>query len=157
MKVVVLSPWKVLVAGALSCLLVMGGVLGGLALWDMLRPDAARAVEAAGVVGKKYWYFAEGYTGDGFEEWLCVENPGEEEANLSVTYYLEDGSHLQRSHTVEAGSRLSINVNTDVGRQASFAARIESDRPVVVERPVYFLYGGALAGGHCEAGFAEVY
>ncbi|NPV61009.1 MAG: hypothetical protein HPY75_15270, partial [Actinobacteria bacterium] len=52
MKVVVLSPWKVFVAGALSALLIMGSVLGGLALWDMLRPDAAQAVEAAGTVGK---------------------------------------------------------------------------------------------------------
>ena len=22
------------------------------------------------------WYFAEGYTGEGFEEWICIQNPG---------------------------------------------------------------------------------
>ncbi len=39
------------------------------------------------------WFFAEGYTGDGFEEWLCIQNPGRSTANVTITYYPEGGEH----------------------------------------------------------------
>ncbi|MDY6794683.1 MAG: IPT/TIG domain-containing protein, partial [Actinomycetota bacterium] len=37
-------------------------------------------------------YFAEGYTGDGFEEWLCLMNPAATATTAQVTYMFDDGS-----------------------------------------------------------------
>jgi hypothetical protein len=32
------------------------------------------------------WYFAEGYTEPGFDEWLCLWNPGASAIDVEVTY-----------------------------------------------------------------------
>ena len=80
MKVIVLSPFKVFLAGVLSTLLIGVSVLGALALVGVFSSEKAEAYGAAGV-GAKYWYFAEGYTGAGFEEWLLLYNPP---ANVNV-------------------------------------------------------------------------
>ncbi len=36
-------------------------------------------------VGAKTWFFAEGYTGPGFDEWILVYNPPENKGGVGVT------------------------------------------------------------------------
>jgi hypothetical protein len=96
-------------------------------------------------------YFAEGYTGAGFTEYLCVGNPGTGTANVSITYVFSDGSEQQQSIDVAAGSRSTVNVNDVVGAGREVSLRVTSDRQVVVERPMYFDYKG-MTGGHVTAG-----
>jgi uncharacterized protein YkwD len=98
------------------------------------------------------WSFAEGYTGGAFEEWLCVQNREDDAANVTVTYFPQSGGPFSRQHIVGPDSRLTINVNDDAGRGLELSARVTSDRPVVVERPMYFDYYG-WTGGHDVAGF----
>ena len=74
MKVVVLSPCRVVLAGAISAILIAGSILGVLALAGVFDGDVAEAYGASGM-GAKRWYFAEGYTGPGFEEWILIYNP----------------------------------------------------------------------------------
>jgi len=102
------------------------------------------------------WLFAEGCTRKGFEEWLCVQNPSSEEAALEVTYFAGDGPPLTKQWKVPADARLTISVNGDVGPGRDVSARVTSSRPVIVERPMYFDYNGALTGGHDVVGYTPL-
>ena|GEM_PF-534726 len=98
------------------------------------------------------WYFAEGTTRRGFEEWLTVLNPNLQEAEISVTYAFDNGQTLQRDYRVAEESRLSIDVNREVGPDRDLSLMVSSTLPVVVERPMYFLYKGSWDGGHVSGG-----
>ncbi len=102
------------------------------------------------------WYFAEGYTGAGFDEWLCIANPGNSQKNgatVRVTFYFKGGRPpLEKEYPVAAGTRKTIYVNGEVGADMEVSIKVESDRPVVAERPVYFNYGRSLGGGSVVLG-----
>jgi hypothetical protein len=107
------------------------------------------------------WWFAEGFTGEGFDQYFSILNPNDQPAKVVITYYLPGDRQEQRSLTVEAGRRgtVAVHRNDDpagLGRGFTNAARLVSDRPVVVERPIYFRYGlrdGRLVdGGHTVVG-----
>jgi hypothetical protein len=113
---------------------------------------AAGAVEAA-----TEWFFAEGYTGSGFDEWICVLNPGEDPAGLTFRFQTEEeGEKTVEGLSVPPYSRLSFKVNDLLGRDYQTSCSLQSDRPVVAERPVYFDYSGTgghhWQGGHCVMG-----
>ncbi len=97
-------------------------------------------------------YFAEGYTGPGFEEWLTVQNPGDSAADVTLTYMMSNGNNHQVSHTVPAHSRYTVMVNRDCPEAGDVSIRLESTQPVIAERPMYFEYGGLWTGGHCVMG-----
>ncbi|MCD4700059.1 MAG: peptidoglycan DD-metalloendopeptidase family protein, partial [Phycisphaerae bacterium] len=90
------------------------------------------------------WYLAEGYTGAGFQTYILIQNPNDSEANLSITYMLENGDTLLRQHSVGANSRYTIVAGNseEVGLDKSFATQIDSDQEVFVERTMYFPDGG---------------
>ncbi|WP_287154232.1 N-acetylmuramoyl-L-alanine amidase [Candidatus Solincola tengchongensis] len=98
------------------------------------------------------WYFAEGYTGTGFQEYLCLLNPGAEDAHVSVEYYSQGGLLAEEELTVAAGRRHTLDVNRRVGPGQEVSLKVNSDRDIVAERPMYFLYAGRLAGGHVSMG-----
>lgn len=104
------------------------------------------------------WYFAEGYTGPGFDEWLTVQNPGGAEAHLTVAYRVQDGTNLVRNHTVGPHTRYTINVGADAAKDLSLSISVVSDQPIICERPMYFFYQGYHGynwpGGHDSQGFA---
>jgi hypothetical protein len=100
------------------------------------------------------WLFAEGYTGDNFEEWLCLQNPGNDAANVTITYFPKSGTSVTKPHTVPPNSRLTVNVNTDAGANLEISARVSSDKPIIAERPMYFNYNGVWNGGHDVVGFS---
>ncbi|MDI7251599.1 MAG: DUF5719 family protein [Actinomycetota bacterium] len=110
---------------------------------------SAPALEAS-----QNWYFAEGCTHAGFEEWLCLANPGSQEAAVEVDYLFGDGDSETRSYTVPAWKRYTVNVNQEVGPGRDVALAVHSDRPIVAERPMYFNYGGMWDGGHITVGAA---
>lgn len=93
------------------------------------------------------WYFAEGCTRPGFNQWLCIQNPNDEVASVQVGYMTEDGGFISKEYGVAAHSRHTVNVNNDVARFHDVSTRVVSDRPVVVERPMYFMYGDGINEG----------
>ena len=99
------------------------------------------------------WFFADGYTGDNFNEWLCLQNPGTDTANVTITYYPTSGAPLTKPWTVPPNSRLTVNVNDDAGSNREISAKVSSDKPIIAERPMYFAYQGAWTGGHDVVGF----
>ena len=94
------------------------------------------------------WYFAEGTTRAGFDEWLCLLNPGTAEASATVTYMLASGQTIDKSYGIKAASRLTVDVRADVPAGSDVSARVTSSRPIVTERPIYFRYKGSITGGH---------
>jgi uncharacterized protein YvpB len=105
-----------------------------------------------------HWYFAEGYTGNGWQEYLTVQNPQPAAAAVSVRYHFADGSTQDHALTAPGQSRLTVDVNADVGPGKAVSAEVTADRPIAVERPMYFssqdLGIGYADGGHVGAGSA---
>jgi hypothetical protein len=99
------------------------------------------------------WFFADGYTGDNFNEWLCLQNPGADAANVTITYYPKSGTPSTKPWIVPPNSRLTVNVNDDAGSNLEISAKVSSDKPIIAERPMYFAYQGAWTGGHDVMGF----
>jgi P pilus assembly chaperone PapD len=98
------------------------------------------------------WYFAEGYTGNSFEEWLTVQNPNPAWATLDVTYYVTGAAPIERQHLVGPTSRYTINVNQDAGADLEVSTAVRADQPILCERPMYFAYQGYMEGGHIVMG-----
>jgi hypothetical protein len=103
------------------------------------------------------WLFAEGYTGPGFEEWLCLQNPGNEEAVVEVTYLTQErGALAPKTVKIPAGSRYTLRVNDHAGPNLQLSTRVKSvsgSGGIVAERPIYFNYGGVWTGGHDTLGY----
>ncbi|NPV58603.1 MAG: hypothetical protein HPY75_02930 [Actinobacteria bacterium] len=97
-------------------------------------------------------YFAEGYTGEGFDTWLLLANPGSEEARVEVSYLLESGSPVIEEYAIPPHSRFTVKVNDveGVGRGGvGISYRSLNGIPVAAERAVYFDYHG-ITDGHCS-------
>ncbi len=111
---------------------------GGCQVWE------ARASELL--------YFAEGFTGNGFQEYLCLGNPQPRDIRAAITYLFPDTGSLTRIVEVPAESRLTVYVNADVGEGREVAAVVEAEAEIAAERPMYFVYNGAWRGGHDAMG-----
>ncbi len=95
------------------------------------------------------WYFAEGCTDYGFDEYITIANPYETSADVYVNYMDSQGSTWGGILNLAAYSRVNLYVNTGfAGRDASIS--LESDLPVVAERSLYWDGRG---GGHCSVAF----
>ncbi len=66
-------------------------------VWNLAR-DAAASSPARSV--SKTWYFAEGYTGTGFSEFLTLANPNSAAASVQVKYLLDVGSPIIKTYPV---------------------------------------------------------
>lgn len=93
------------------------------------------------------WYFAEGTTREGFDEYLCIQNPGDSSAKVQVYYLLSSGQVFYSKFNVSSKSRVTVDARRDIG-DAEFSIVIDSSQPVVAERPMYFVYKDSWRGGH---------
>ncbi len=101
------------------------------------------------------WFLAEGYTGSGFDEYICLQNPGDTEATVQITYLTQEaGALAPKEIKVPARSRSTVLVNTDAGADYQLSVKLEviAGDNIVVERPMYFDYRG-WTGGHDVVGY----
>jgi hypothetical protein len=112
------------------------------------------------------WYFAEGYTGDGFDAYFTIQNPNAAASNVTITYYLAGGGIQTRSLSVQGQKRLTVTVHKvadgnnpgGLGPNQAFSAKVATTngQPIVVERVMYFRYTsgntGAVTGGTATLG-----
>jgi LEA14-like dessication related protein len=96
------------------------------------------------------WYFAEGTTRQDFDMWLCLQNPNPGAITVDATYMFgpDQGPNLPQSYTLQPNSRTTIKVDDVVGEEKDVSVKITSASDFIAERPMYFNYGGAWAGGH---------
>ncbi len=98
------------------------------------------------------WYLAEGYTGDGFDEWILIQNPNATQADVIVTYNIKEGDPVYSTCSIPAFSRYSIHVDeVPFLDSAEVSTQLESNQPIVAERAMYFEYENKI-GGHCSLG-----
>ncbi len=102
----------------------------------------------------KTWYFAEGYTGGGFQEWLTLQNPNGFSANATIEYSFRGGGSKTQSLSVDPKTRATIDVNAVVGSNKEVSVKIYSDQAIIAERPMYFNFNG-ISGGHNVVGTNE--
>lgn len=120
-----------------------------------LFPAASLARVGSGVASavSRSWYFAEGTTAYGFEEYVCVQNPTINDATVQLTYMLPDdqGQVVGDKFTLKSFSRATVNVaavtpNTDV------SVKVDADQGVICERSMYW---GNRIEGHNSIGVME--
>jgi hypothetical protein len=108
------------------------------------------------VQGATTWYLAEGSTGGdprgGFETWVLIMNPGDQEAAVKLTYLTPQGEREGPELLLGPGTRDSICVADTVPGEWSVSTRVESDRPVIAERSVYW---NGRQCGHDSVGIPE--
>jgi len=134
---------RVITATAVSALFLIAALFAGMA--DLsASPDLPAT-----------WYFAEGTTRDGFFEWLSIQNPGDEEAKVSITYMTNEGEIGPFFMMVPPVSRETVLVNSYLEAGLDVSAKVEGDGELVVERPMYFSYKGKWEGGHVVMGVTQ--
>lgn len=130
---------------------------------DNPKPDVAAIpsdrVVASGNIDPNnipsYWYLAEGYTGGGFEEYICICNPNSWETKVIIEYQVEgEDSKTQPEMIVPPRSRTTVKVNDAVGMDKNVSATVEGyhSDSIVVERAMYW---NGRSGGHCAAGVTD--
>jgi hypothetical protein len=114
--------------------------------------------DAAGVASpQRQWYFAEGYTGGEFDEWLLLANPSDSTVTATATFLRDDGMTVQRELELGPYRRTTLHVDEIPNlEEAQVSATVEASDPgVVAERAMYFNYQGsmgAVGGGHTAGG-----
>ncbi len=98
------------------------------------------------------WFFAEGYTGPSFDEWLLLYNPSSSDRTATVTYRFTDGAQMQANYIVRARSRYSVHVNREAPDREVAIKVSSGGEGLLAERAMYFDYRGAWDGGHCTGG-----
>jgi hypothetical protein len=98
------------------------------------------------------WWFAEGYTGAGFQEYLAIVNPSDSPTSSDVTAFLENGDLRRITVGVSPHGRSTIDVVRMVGAGHEVALRVAARSGVLAERPSYFRRpigaAGPIDGGH---------
>jgi hypothetical protein len=105
----------------------------------------------------RLWLFAEGVTGGDaaflWDTYLLIANPQNTDAEVTITFFRQDGPPLVHTRTVEANSRDTIGVGAldidkdgtpDLPSGTSFSTRIEStnDVGIIAERAMYWSSNG---------------
>jgi hypothetical protein len=109
------------------------------AVWEEARIAMGNELASVPPYANDY-YFAEGYTGTGFDVWLCLGNSAAEEVGVKVTYLYNSLPPSERYLNLPPLSRTTLYVNPDVGEGREFSMIVESTLPLVCERPMYFAY-----------------
>jgi Viral BACON domain len=118
----------------------------------------ATAVVGAASGPQSTFYFAEGYTGSGFTEYLTFVNPASNSANESVTvrYLIQGGT--PKTITIaqlQPGQRWTEIVNRDIGPNRSVSVVVTATGgALIVERPMYFHFHAMAFGGSDVIGYS---
>lgn len=103
--------------------------------------DSRRGGDSAAAVPSpsREWYFAEGFTGGTFDEYLLVMNPNPEPSTVNLIFHLENGGDVEAQYVVGPKSRFTLHVDEIAGLEwTSSAVELHADRPVVTEQAHYF-------------------
>ena len=145
------------------------GSFNAAALANDLETLAKAQTNARGAPANTTWYFAEGSVGGSFAEYITLLNPSATQAaNVTITYLFQNRPAVKVTHTVNPSSRYTVSANGDLGiptyaKQQAISAIVQSNIPVVAERPMYFSHGvssgtdalGATNATHTAFYFAE--
>jgi hypothetical protein len=92
------------------------------------------------------WLFAEGAAAPGFHTFYLLMNPNSFDITVNRSFYLEDGSRLDGTYTVPAGSRKTVYLNDEMGHIGGAAAQFSSSSNFIAERSIYWGAAGWVEG-----------
>lgn len=161
---------RMVLAGLLAGVLFFTCVAGSLLLVKLVETQPVQAEDFQATFNpEKAWVFAEGYTGEGFEEWILVYNPSPSlggsglELTVRLNYSSNNGFIGYDLFALKSGRRMSVNVNQallnkgysgDVSVEViAYSGSISNTQPVVAERAMYFNYQGKWNGGSQTLGY----
>jgi translation initiation factor IF-1 len=104
-------------------------------------------------------WFAEGTCRPNFDPWITIQNPGANDANVTITYMKGDGTTASQQITVPRNARrtidprLKLGTGNDAAHDFSVTVECTNGQKIVAERPIYFNYNGVWTGGSCTIGF----
>ena len=104
------------------------------------------------------WFLAEGATGNFFDMFILVANPGATPASLTATYLLPSGQTVTRVYDVAGNSRFNIWVDLEDAALADTAVSttLVSTVPVIVERSMWWPNGsGSWLEAHNSPGATD--
>ena len=98
------------------------------------------------------WYLAEGYTAQGFDTYILLQNPSEKKVGVEVRYMLKEGRCVEKTYSIPPRARYTICVDKVKGLAAEeVSAYVSASEPIIAERSMYFKYGD-IEGGTCSPG-----
>lgn len=99
-----------------------------------------------------HWYLAEGYTGESYDTYILVQNPGGSTASVVLNLLRKDGKVGKVAFTLAPQSRKTVRVDDVRGfESAEVSTEVIADKGVIAERSMYFNAGGR-DGGHESIG-----
>ncbi|MBC7084594.1 MAG: hypothetical protein H5T95_14090 [Firmicutes bacterium] len=109
--------------------------------------------QQAGVTYLPSYHFAEGFTGENFQTYLCLLNPNQNPVTAVVTFMVRGESPASREVPLAPRSRTTLVVNGIVGPGKELSMRVTPREDfIVAERPMYFNDAYMWKGGHCVLG-----
>ncbi|MFH1150527.1 MAG: hypothetical protein V1748_08635 [Actinomycetota bacterium] len=82
------------------------------------------------------WCMPEGSSAWGFETWTCVQNPNQTNAQVTVTYMMENDAPVMVNDTLPPLSRRTYSMKDHIGEKDA-SIKVTSDVPVIPERAMY--------------------
>jgi hypothetical protein len=105
------------------------------------------------------WFFAEGATGNFFDLFLLLANPGPEPVSVTVDYLTDGGAARSKAYAVGARSRRTILVDDEsfgadgmALANAAVSMRVTASSPIAAERAMWWPGEGGWHEGHATAG-----
>ncbi len=116
------------------------------------------------------WYFAEGKVGQGFTEYLTMQNADAvNDCSVTINYLLSSGSPVTKNVLVAHGSRFTESVNSDLGVNTNASANVVVSvilnvnvavtpkcAGIVAERPIYFTNFAGINSGTDAVGATKL-
>ncbi|MBU4173594.1 MAG: hypothetical protein KKB90_04355 [Actinobacteria bacterium] len=143
-------------SGKITCKFNLAGARDG--AWDVVvtAPDG-RAGTLPGGFMVKYkdavdtWYFAEGTTAWGFEEWILIKNPHDKDVTVNINYMTPDGPVAREPIVMAPMSRATVSVNDDI-HPTDTSTLVTASDTIMAERSMYW---DNRIDGHCSIGTME--
>ncbi len=113
------------------------------------------------VVTASTFFFAEGTARNNFDAYLCIQNPGANAADVTITYMKGDATTAFETLQVPPNARVTTIPKNILGTADDtahdFSAKVEctNGQKIVAERPMYFNYGAGWTGGHDVVGMPD--
>lgn len=113
---------------------------------DGVAPVQASCTNGSSADLPSTWYFAEGSTQPGFDEYILMSNMSDTDMPVLITYVPQGGIEKSSDHLVPAHSRQTVYVNAEMSNQTGVAAIITGQPGLICERSMYYQHNG-IAGG----------
>ena len=123
--------------------------------WDVVvtNTDSQQAILAEGFrVEPAIWYLAEGCTQGGMETWVLVQNPGDTQVTVDLTFMTSAGEQAgPQDFPIPARSRHSFNLGSYV-TDWDVSTKVTASDKVICERA---MYGNGRTWAHDSIGYSH--